>query len=353
MKTKDTSTVLADRLLKWYEENARPLPWRQDACAYTIWVSEIMLQQTRVEAVKPYFDAFIETIPNMQQLAQTSDNKLTKLWEGLGYYSRVINMKRCAIECVNKYDGQLPKTYEKLLQLPGIGPYTAGAIASIAYNKRVAAVDGNVLRVFSRLLLLYDDISKQSTKQKFAQKIIKYIPENSSSQFNQAIMELGALICIPNGTLRCNICPLSHFCKAHQTNNAYQLPIKKKKKARRKEKKDLVILLNKDHIHLIKREQNEVLAGLYQFDLLANHHSKKALSEHFAHYEIKAFKTLSPHVHIFTHVEWHMKAYILEVNKRDKTLWCDLQTIQKTFAIPAAFKKYMKDITQYMEGRTS
>ena len=205
---------IVEPLLAWYEKNRRKLPWRENVSAYRVWVSEIMLQQTRVEAVKPYFARFIDALPDVSDLADCEEEKLLKLWEGLGYYNRVRNMQKAAKTVMEEYGGQLPDDYEKLLSLKGIGSYTAGAIASIAYGIPVPAVDGNVLRIITRLTQDESDIMKQSVKKRVEQALLEVMPQKRAGVFNQALMELGATVCVPNGAPLCEACPWKEFCLA-------------------------------------------------------------------------------------------------------------------------------------------
>ena len=342
MKREHSIEKFREQLLNWYDENRRILPWREDATPYRVWVSEIMLQQTRVEAVKPYFERFVKELPTLQDLSVASDDTLFKLWEGLGYYNRVMNMKKCTIECVEKHGGNLPSTYDELIQLPGIGAYTAGAIASIAYKQKVPAVDGNVLRVFSRVLISEDDILKESTKRKFQKIIMEYLPEDRSDAFNQALMEIGALICVPNAAPRCNICPVASECMGYQSGDAHRLPNKAVKKARKIDKKTVLVITYQNQVHLCQREEKGLLAGLYEFDVYEGYLTKNQIRDQFKG-NIKRMTALEDTKHIFSHVEWHMKGYLIELN--DKTIdgiWCTKKEIEETYAIPTAYKVYKK-----------
>ena len=196
-------------LLSWYDKHARVLPWREDTAAYRVWVSEIMLQQTRVEAVKPFFERFIKALPDVQALSEAPEDELLKLWEGLGYYNRVRNMQKAARVIVSEYGGDFPADYEKLLSLPGLGHYTAGAVSSIAFGIPMPAVDGNVLRVLSRVTASYEDVLKQSVKTAMEAEVKKIIPADRAGDFNQALIEIGAIVCVPNGKAKCEICPLA------------------------------------------------------------------------------------------------------------------------------------------------
>ena len=228
---------ITEPLLSWYEENKRDLPWRRDPSPYHVWVSEIMLQQTRVEAVKGYYERFLSALPGIEDLAACPENKLLKLWEGLGYYNRVKNMQKAAKEIVLKYNKEIPADYEKILALPGIGSYTAGAVSSIAFGLKKPAVDGNVLRVISRITENGDDILKQSVKKRVEQELEAVMPEDRPGAFNQSLMELGATVCIPNGMAKCSDCPVSHLCKARANGTVLEYPKKASKKKRRIEEK--------------------------------------------------------------------------------------------------------------------
>ena len=220
-------------LLLWYREHARVLPWRQDPTPYRVWVSEIMLQQTRVAAVLDYYRRFLQAAPTVQDLAALPEDALMKLWQGLGYYSRARNLQKAARIVCEEYGGQLPADHKKLLALPGIGDYTAGAIGSIAFHLPVPAVDGNVLRVFSRLYNDDRDIADPKTKKAYTQWVMEHQPPDAPGPYNEALMELGALVCLPNGEQLCDLCPLAHLCRARQAGTQNTLPVKKAAKARR------------------------------------------------------------------------------------------------------------------------
>lgn len=318
-------------LINWYAQNHRPLEFRLKKDPYEIWISEIMAQQTRIEAMLPYYKRWIKELPNIHSVANCDDEKLTKLWQGLGYYSRCKNIKKCAVECVEKYSGKLPYTKEELLKLPGIGPYTAGAIASIAYGQRVSAVDGNVIRVFSRIYDIHEDVTKTSVKKKIEELVDESLPSKEDiSYYNQALMELGALVCSPKNP-RCELCPIQKYCDAKDPGS---LPSKAKKKARRIEYKHLYILVYKDKIHVVKRADTGLLAGLYGFD------------------EIKPEKIiesieLEPYIHIFSHVEWHMNATLCIVDREDLN-YKSVKEIEEHIALPSAFMPFLKQVKEYL-----
>lgn len=323
--------MINEILLNWYKENKRDLPWRQNKDPYAIWVSEIMLQQTRVEAVKPYYHRFMKRLPNIMALAYCEEDELYKLWEGLGYYSRVRNMKKAALICVEKYDALLPKSYDELLELPGIGPYTAAAIASIAYNEVKVAMDGNVMRVFSRLLNIQEEINTKTAQD----KIYSYFEDHPCEQMgelNQAIMDFGNAICLPKEMLRCNICPLREECEGYKCHTARLLPYKKAKKARRKEKYTVVIYRCGNKVLLHKRDEKGLLAGLYEYTTLCGHYTKKDFDR--AIY-------LGKYKHIFSHVEWHMKGFLVPCEEmKEEGIWVDIEDMMSHYSIPGAFAFY-------------
>ena len=251
-------------LLSWYDENKRTLPWRDRHNAYYTWVSEIMLQQTRVEAVKPYFERFISELPDISSLAVCPEEKLMKLWEGLGYYSRVRNMQEAAKTVEKEYNGKLPEDFEALLSLKGIGSYTAGAIASIAYGIPVPAVDGNVLRVISRITESREDIGKAAVKRKTEKLLEEIMPKDRPGDFNQALMELGAVICIPNGQAKCLVCPVSGKCLACRNHTVEEIPVKAPKKPRVVEERTVFVIQDGAATAILKRPDKGLLAGLYE-----------------------------------------------------------------------------------------
>ena len=309
-------------LLNWYGENARDLPWRKNPEPYRVWISEIMLQQTRVEAVKPYFARFMETYPTIGALAQAQDDQLMKLWEGLGYYSRARNLKKAAREAVEHYQGQLPADYQKLLKLPGIGPYTAGAIASIAYQIPVPAVDGNVLRVVTRLQADPSDITQPAVKKQIEKELKPVMPEDRPGDFNQALMELGAVICVPNGAPKCGECPWEGICLAQRRKLTDQIPVKSPKKARKIQEKTIFLIQAGEKTAVRRRDEEGLLAGMYEFPSLEGKISQEEvealLSETFGpEHEQWKIEKLPEGKHIFTHLEWHMTGWRLTAPAAD------------------------------------
>lgn len=329
-----------DFFLDWYGLNARILPWRSDPKPYYVWVSEIMLQQTRVEAVKGYFERFVEALPDVTALAEAEDDILLKLWEGLGYYSRVRNMKKAAIRIVEEFDGKIPSDYEMLCSLPGIGAYTAGAIASIAYGLPEPAVDGNVLRVMKRIAGSFDDISKETVKKELREDLKAVMPIGRCGDFTQSIMELGALVCIPNGKPLCEQCPVMHLCRAFHEDTIEQIPVKPAAKQRRIEERTVYVMECEGKFALHKRGDKGLLAGLWE---LPNTEGKQKPEEVVKAMPVLAIEELGKAKHIFSHVEWHMTGYYLKLSGLLSGYeWKNVDEIKQEVAIPAAFSAYTK-----------
>ncbi len=304
-------------LVGWYQKNARDLPWRQDADGYRVWISEIMLQQTRVEAVKPYYERFLQALPDVAALCAVPDETLMKLWEGLGYYSRARNLKRAAQQVMEEFNGAIPRTYEALLTLPGIGEYTAGAIASIAFSQPVPAVDGNVLRVLARYCDDDTDIALPKAKKAARDALSPWMPEEQPGEFNQAIMELGALVCLPNGQPQCESCPVGvrNGCRGFAGGRAALLPVKAKKAPRRQEEMTVFVLRTSEGIALLPRPESGLLSGLWELP-----HVPGVLNATQAAAKLKDFGVrltgsiiARERKHVFTHIEWRMQVYDCEV----------------------------------------
>ena len=303
-----------DLLLQWYPDHHRDLPWRRTRDPYAIWVSEIMLQQTRVAAVIPYYERFMRELPDVKALAAVADDRLNLLWQGLGYYSRAKNLKKAAQIVCERYGGRMPDTYEALLSLPGIGSYTAGAIASIAYGERVPAVDGNVLRVYARLMNDPSDISDPAVKMRVFDEL-KAIMPNDPGTFNQALMELGATVCVPNGQPLCDSCPLNGICKAQKAGTAGLLPNKSPKKPRAIEGRTVFALYDHGAPLLNKRPDKGLLAGLYELPNVSGTLSTEKALEWLTAYGLHPTGDLLCYSakHVFTHIEWHMRVYAADV----------------------------------------
>ncbi|MEG0693233.1 MAG: A/G-specific adenine glycosylase [Oscillospiraceae bacterium] len=332
-------------ILVWYDKNKRVLPWRDSPTAYRVWVSEIMLQQTRVEAVKAYFERFMLELPTIESLAQADEEKLLKLWEGLGYYNRVRNLQKAAQIVMNDYAGKFPETFEKILLLPGIGEYTAGAISSIVFHKPVPAVDGNVMRVVTRLTENYGDITTSAVKRQITEELRLVYPlaKSRCGDLTQSLMELGATVCIPNGAPKCLECPLSDDCRSYQNSTQTELPVKTKKKPRKKEEKTVFILLFEDKVAVKKREESGLLQGLWEFPNGEGKLTTKQINEQLQVFGLSASKITKGIVtkHIFTHVEWHMMSCLVSCeNDNDSFLWVTKNELENEVALPTAFKKF-------------
>ena len=339
--------AMRDSLVSWYRTNKRELPWRENQDPYRIWVSEIMLQQTRVEAVKPYYERFLKELPTVKDLAEAEEDKLLKLWEGLGYYNRVRNMQKAAQQVMIDFDGEFPRSYEEILVLKGIGNYTAGAISSFAYGIPKPAVDGNVLRVITRILGDESDIMKQSTKNRIEEALEKIIPEDAASDFNQGLIELGAIVCVPNGEPKCEECPVAAWCKARKEGLIDRIPVKSKAKERRIEKKTILIFRDGEKIAISKRGKKGLLAGLYELQNEPGHMTVDEVTRFSKEIGLMPIhiKELPAAKHIFSHVEWHMIGYEIRVDELEKTnkkglLFIHPEEIAKDYPIPSAFDKY-------------
>lgn len=385
---------IVEPLQKWFYSHARVLPWREDPRPYYVWVSEIMLQQTRVEAVKGYFERFITALPDVKALAECPENQYLKLWEGLGYYNRVRNLNAAAIQIMEEYDGVIPDSYDELLKLKGIGHYTAGAIASIAYGKAVPAVDGNVLRVISRVTCDDSDIMKQSVRNHMEAKLFELMksynackaPQEQALEnaqrpdvlvpraFNQALMELGAMVCVPNGAPHCEECPWHIICEARKQNRIAEIPVKKKAKSRRIEDMTVLVIRDDDKVAVHKRGKKGLLAGLYELPNLPGHLEQEEILSYIKElgYSPIRIQPLAEAKHIFSHVEWNMTGYVISVEepgseanlvaeecdfkKKNETvhrelendfIFVDAEDAREQYAIPAAFSYY----AQYMNIR--
>lgn len=342
-------------LLKWYDRNRRILPWREEPTPYRVWVSEIMLQQTRVEAVKPYFERFMAALPDIESLADAPEETLLKLWEGLGYYNRVRNLQKAAIQIMTEYGGEMPSEYEELLKLKGIGSYTAGAIASIAYGKPVPAVDGNVLRVLSRIGRREEDILLPAVKKRMEEELFTVMPKRPGD-FNQAMMEIGATVCIPNGAPHCELCPLADICLAKECGVQGEYPKKSGKKPRGIEELTILVIRDENRVALHKRPKTGLLAGMYEFPMVEGH---KSPEEVIRFLEQKGFKTLRilplrEARHIFTHKEWHMWGYMVRVDElapankarlKENWIFAEPGETEEKYPIPSAFSAY----TEYLQ----
>ncbi|RFU62995.1 A/G-specific adenine glycosylase [Peribacillus glennii] len=318
-------------LISWFEKEQRELPWRKDQDPYKVWVSEIMLQQTRVETVIPYFNRFIEWFPTLEDFAEADEEKILKAWEGLGYYSRVRNLHSAVKEVCETYNGMVPDTPEAISKLKGVGPYTAGAVLSIAYGKPEPAVDGNVMRVLSRILLIEEDIAKPRTRKIFEEAVRELIDHGNASFFNQALMELGALICTP-GVPACLLCPVREHCVAFGEGVQAQLPVKTKKKKSRAVQLVAAILTNNQGDLLIhKRPANGLLANLWEFPNFEIHNQLLPKREVFQQQFLDAYgakpeigEVITKIDHVFSHLVWNVDTF---AGKLDESI--DQQVLDK------------------------
>ncbi len=336
---------LPDLLLPWYAQNKRDLPWRGQRDPYPVWISEIMLQQTRVEAVKGYYARFLAVLPDIAALAACEDDVLHKLWEGLGYYSRVRNLKKAAQVVMERYGGTFPREHAQVLALPGIGDYTAGAICSICFDQPTPAVDGNVLRLLSRLLDDPSPIGLPQTKKEAARHLGEIYPREAGA-FTQALMELGATLCGPNKAPQCGVCPCREICLGYAHGTAPALPVKAPKKGKRQEDRTVFILSCGGRYALEKRPTKGLLAGLWQFP---NTDGQLSLPESLAVLEGLGItpRDISREItrkHIFTHIQWNMKGLYLEVSEEGGPFqWFTEEEINASAALPTAFRQFWEE----------
>lgn len=345
MKQKLHISRLPEALLPWYNANRRELPWRQDKNPYHIWVSEIMLQQTRVEAVKGYYARFLDALPTVSALAECDDELLHKLWEGLGYYSRVRNLKKAAQQIMTHYNGQFPTAYTDILALPGIGEYTAGAICSIAFDQPTPAVDGNVLRVISRITDDPTPIDLPAYKKAVQQKLSVIYPKQAGD-FTQALMELGATVCGPNRQPDCENCPCKDFCLGCQNKTANNLPIKSPKKQRKIEKYTVFILSCDGKIALEKRPNKGLLAGLWQLPNISGKLNTQAALNQVEEFGLKPVEIMMQveRKHVFTHIEWDMCGVYMNVSACGGDFaWLSEEEIRAQAALPTAFRLFLPE----------
>lgn len=332
-------------LLRWYRENARVLPWRSDPTPYHVWVSEIMLQQTRVAAVMDYYRRFLEQLPTVADLAEVEEDKLLKLWQGLGYYNRARNLQRAARQIMEEYGGEFPNKYEKIRALCGIGDYTAGAIASIAFGIPVPAVDGNVLRVVSRVSGDRRDITRPQTKTAVGELLKQVMPIRAPGDFNQAMMELGATVCLPNGAPLCEQCPAKDFCVAHRTERTGELPVKAAKKERRVEERTVFLIFYQNKVALRRRAKKGLLAGLWEYP--------NELVPVPCPVEAEAIEAGPTGKHIFTHIEWRMRSMLVRAGSDmlpEGWVWASWKELEEEYAVPNAFRAFQSAVEQRLGG---
>lgn len=335
-------------LLEWYRDNARTLPWREDPTPYHVWVSEIMLQQTRVAAVLDYYARFMAELPDVAALAQVPEGRLMKLWQGLGYYSRARNLQAAARQIMEEYDGVFPSQYEQVRALKGVGDYTAGAICSIAFKQPVPAVDGNVLRVVTRINGDERDITAQATKRAIAAQLGPIIPLHAPDKFTQAMMELGATVCLPNGAPQCQRCPARDFCVAYAQDSWSRIPVKAPKRPRRIEERTVWLLIHENRVALRQRPPKGLLAGLWEFP---NELEGQLPLEWTGDMPQGRFGGVARH--IFSHVEWHLTAQVVHLEEDQLPpgwVWCTWQELADIYAVPNAFSGVMDVVKEEIQG---
>ena len=353
--------AIPNLLLKWYDTNKRVLPWRKDPTPYRVWISEIMLQQTRVEAVKPYFRRFMDAFPDIETLAEADEEHLLKLWEGLGYYNRARNLQKAAIQIMKEHGGKMPDSRKGLLGLCGIGSYTAGAIASIAFGRREPAVDGNVLRVIARFRQDSRLVDDPKVKEAVEQDLREIMPAARPGDFNQALMEIGACVCVPNGAPLCGSCPLAEVCMAHGTGTELDYPQKQKKAPRKSEERTILMVLDNDRMAIRRRNEKGLLAGMYEFPSIDGFCTAEEVAGYLRGKGlcILRVRPLEDAKHIFTHREWHMKGYMVRVDELaskpgkgmpEDWLYIEPWEIREKYPIPSAFGAYKKYLQEYGES---
>ncbi len=336
-------TELTDSLLNWYEINQRNLPWRKNKDPYLVWVSEIMLQQTRVETVCPYFDTFMKKFPTIASLAQADEQDLIKQWEGLGFYRRVFNIQKAAKKICMDYDGTFPVNYEDLLRLPGIGEYTAAAVSSIAYEQKYPAMDGNVMRIIARLFAIRENILKAKTKKVLISLLSSIFPDKRFGDFNQAMMELGSLICVPRKP-NCEKCPIRTNCKAYLMQLQNEIPLRKSNIEKRKIRRYHFLCFYQNEIMVNKRPEQGLLANLWEFPGVEAENKKTARETFFQKYDIQlsGMKYLFNYQHIFSHRIWQIRVYRVDISNKVETAFFLSSNELLKLALPSAYKK-MRD----------
>ena len=346
MEQNEIYAALPGVLLPWYEKNARDLPWRHTKEPYRVWVSEIMLQQTRVEAVIGYYERFMEAFPTVQALAEADEARVLKLWEGLGYYSRARNLQKTAKLLTETQNGAFPDTAEALEKLPGIGAYTEGAVASICFEQPAAAVDGNVLRIIMRMTADGRPIDLPQVKKEIGEALCKVYPKGHCGAFTQALMELGACVCTPKSP-KCEVCPTQSFCRAYTAGNVTKYPVKRPKAAKKTEERTVLLLECNGRFAVEKRSKTGLLAGLWQFPNVP-----QKLDAQIAVQTAQSFHTdpkelmLETHkTHIFTHIRWEMTGYVIRCNAMSEAFtWASLAEIEHDFALPTAFRQFSDEL---------
>lgn len=335
-------------LISWYEANRISMPWREDPTPYHVWISEIMLQQTRIEAAIPYYHRFLAALPDIPALAAVEEDRLLKLWQGLGYYSRARNLKKAAVEILERFDGRLPADAKALRSLPGIGDYTAGAIASIAYGLPEPAVDGNVLRVVMRLTACDEDILAPATRKRVAALLRGVYPTGAeAAALTEGIMELGERVCIPNGEPRCGACPVAGLCAARQEAAVERYPVRAEKKPRRLQPMTVLLISCGDRYALRRRPETGLLAGLWEFPNVDGAQTPEEVAAFLTGQGVTpvAVRSCGEARHVFSHVEWRMQGYAVACDKPTPGFtWKTAAEIRSDMAIPTAFRFYLSQL---------
>ena len=316
------------------------MPWREEQNPYHTYISEIMLQQTRIETVKDYYLRFISAYPDVNSVAEADIDDLKRLWQGLGYYSRVVNVHAACCEMRERYDGKIPDDLDKLLSLPGIGDYTAKAILAIAYNKKYIAVDGNLLRLFSRIVMSNDNIKDKKTKEKAESYFLENIPDNASD-YLQALMELGETVCLPNGRPLCEKCPLSLICLAHNERKEFCFPVSVNKTKRIEEAKTILLFVYQDEVMINKRSEKGMLAGLYEFCTIDTRMNQDDVDEYCKkeNISVSEIEKLEQQSFVFTHRIWNMDGYLVKLKEKTDRMFVPISTLS-AYAIPSVFSYY-------------
>ena len=331
----------------WFLENRRILPWRKDKNPYHVWISEVMLQQTRIEAVISYYERFMKELPTISSLANVDENKLLKLWEGLGYYNRARNLKKAAIQIMEEYDGVFPTTYSEIIKMPGIGEYTASAISSICFGEKQVTVDGNVMRVFTRFYNDFSNISKSSTRVMIHDKLLSIL-SGDSGNFNEGLMELGEVVCIPNGMPKCDFCPLRNGCLSYQNSNYYLFPVKDDMKVKEEVEMTIIIPIWEGKTFVRKRKEFGLLHGLYEFPNIVGNKSMveiRRFADDFG--KIQNIKKSICYTHVFTHKKWKMQAYFVFFQSVEcRSLFYSVSDIESNFALPTAFSPFLYQLKE-------
>ncbi len=341
----------AKKITIWYEKNKRELPWRKDKDPYHVWISEIMLQQTRIEAVLSYYKRFMKELPTVKDLAMVEDEKLMKLWEGLGYYNRARNLKKAAIMVMEKYHGNFPSTYEEILSLPGIGEYTASAIASICFSLPEVTIDGNVLRVYTRV---YEDsctIDLAKERKRIRKNLMEIVPQNSGD-FNEGLMEIGETICIPAGVPKCSQCPLYDECLSRKNKTSLNYPVRLVKKEKPIEYYTVFIFYYQDYFFIEKRKKRGLLYGLWQFPNVEGFPSTEEIKRYSRNLGLDIVKIDKgiTYTHVFTHKKWNMKSYYIEVSSKNieqsSGVFVTEDERKKNYSLPGAFQPFQRNFLE-------